>query len=73
MTRGGSRAAAARYLGITLGSLQSATVTIRAWQKMPGNADAYQDALQRIAEIAAATEAPSSTRLTAPDEMTVGP
>jgi hypothetical protein len=40
---------------------------------MPGNADAYQDALQRIAEIAAATEAPSSTRLTAPEEMTVGP
>ena len=52
---------------------RSHSVTIRAWQKMPGNADAYQDALQRIAEIAAATEAPSSTRLTAPDEMTVGP
>ncbi|MDX3639172.1 hypothetical protein [Streptomyces sp. MB09-02B] len=73
MTRGGPRAAAARYLGITPGALQSATVTIRAWQKMPGNADAYQDALQRIAEIAAATEAPFSTRLTAPDETTVGP
>jgi hypothetical protein len=73
MTRGGSRAAAARYLGIAPGALQSATVTIRAWQKMPGNADAYQNALQRIAEIAAATEAPSSTRLTAPEELTVGP
>ncbi|WP_406529246.1 TniQ family protein [Streptomyces sp. I8-5] len=58
MTRGGSRAAAARYLGITPGVLQSATVTIRAWQKMPGNADAYQDALHRIAEIAAVTPAP---------------
>jgi hypothetical protein len=67
MTRGGSRAAAARYLGITPGALQSATVTIRTWQKMPGNADAYQDALHRIAEIAAITEAPSSTRLTAPE------
>jgi len=69
MTRGGSRAAAARYLGITAGALQSATVTIRTWQKMPGNADAYQEALQRITEIGAATEieAPSSTRLTAPD------
>jgi hypothetical protein len=73
MTRGGSRAGAARYLGIAPGALQSATVTIRAWQKMSGNADVYQDALQRIAEIAAATEAPSSMRLTAPDEMTVGP
>ncbi|WP_079149908.1 TniQ family protein [Streptomyces agglomeratus] len=73
MTRGGSRAAAARYLGITPGALQSATVSIRAWQKMPANADAYQDALQRIAEIAAAAEAPSSTRLTDPDDMTVGP
>lgn len=72
MTRGGSRAAAARYLGIAPGALQSATVTIRAWQKMPGNADAYQHALQRIAEIAA-TEAPSSTSLTAPEEKTVGP
>lgn len=40
MTRGGSRAAAARYLGITPGAFQSATVTIRTWQKMPGNADA---------------------------------
>ncbi|MFF1720427.1 hypothetical protein [Streptomyces sviceus] len=58
MTRGGSRAAAARYLGITPGALQSATVTIRTWQKMPGNADADRDALHRIAEIAAATEAP---------------
>ncbi|MGW9136649.1 hypothetical protein [Streptomyces sp. NPDC055681] len=69
MTRGGSRAAAARYLGITPGALQSATVTIRAWQKMPGNADAYQNALQRIAGIASSTgiEAPPSTRLTAPD------
>ncbi|MFF5523181.1 hypothetical protein [Streptomyces coeruleorubidus] len=73
MSRGGSRAAAARYLGIAPGALQSATVTIRAWQKMPGNADAYQDALQRIVEIAAATEAPSSTRLTAPEELTVEP
>jgi hypothetical protein len=63
MTRGGSRAAAARYLGITPGALQSATVTIRAWQKMPGNAD----------EIAAATEAVSSTKLTAPEEKTAGP
>lgn len=51
------------------GALRSATVTIRAWQKMPGNADAYQNALQRIAEIAYSTglEAPPSTRLTAPD------
>ncbi|UUU36570.1 hypothetical protein JIX56_45920 [Streptomyces sp. CA-210063] len=67
MTCGGSRAAAACYLGITPGALQSATVTIRAWQKMPGNADAHQDALHRITEIAAATEAPSSRRLTAPE------
>ncbi|MFD4243681.1 TniQ family protein [Streptomyces sp. NPDC058525] len=70
MARGGSRAAAARYLGISPGALQSATVTIRAWQKVPGNAAAYQDALQRIAEIAASAtgiEAPSSTRLTTAD------
>ncbi|MFD4695188.1 hypothetical protein [Streptomyces sp. NPDC058463] len=69
MTRGGSRAAAARYLGITPGALQSATATIRAWQKLPGNADAYQNALQRIAGIASSRgiEAPPSTRLTAPD------
>ncbi|MFD3612179.1 hypothetical protein ACFWXA_29750 [Streptomyces atroolivaceus] len=40
---------------------------------MPANADAYQDALQRIAEIAAAAEAPSSTRLADPDDMTIGP
>ncbi|WP_328687635.1 hypothetical protein OHA74_55210 [Streptomyces phaeochromogenes] len=73
MTRGNSRAAAARYLCITPGALQSATVTIRTWQKMPGSSDAYQDALQRIDEIAAATEAPSSTRLTAPEELTVEP
>ncbi|MFD9445171.1 hypothetical protein ACFWBR_43125 [Streptomyces sp. NPDC060006] len=39
MTCGGSRAAAARYLGIAPCALQSATVTIRTWQKMPGNAD----------------------------------
>ncbi|MFE7779220.1 TniQ family protein [Streptomyces sp. NPDC057445] len=57
MTMGGSRAAAARYLGITPGALQSATVTIRAWQKQPGNAEAYQEALQRIAEIASAAGA----------------
>ncbi|MGW3944062.1 hypothetical protein [Streptomyces phaeochromogenes] len=73
MTRGSSRAATARYLGITPGALQSATFTIRTLQKMPGNSDAYQDALQRIAEIAAATEAPFSTRLTAPEELTVEP
>jgi hypothetical protein len=69
MTLGASRAEAARYLYITPGALQSATVTIRAWQKKPGNAEAYQDALQRIAEIACAAgiDAPSSTRLTATD------
>ncbi|MFI9472338.1 hypothetical protein ACIHBQ_33390 [Streptomyces sp. NPDC052492] len=69
MTRGSSRAAAARYFGITPGALQSATVTIRAWQKMPGNADAYQNVLQRIAKSASSTgiEAPPSTRLTTPD------
>lgn len=37
---------------ITPGALQS--VTVRAWQKEPGNAAAYQNALQDIAEIASA-------------------
>ncbi|MFF5313582.1 hypothetical protein [Streptomyces massasporeus] len=57
MSRGGSRAEAARWLGINPDALQSATVTIRAWQKVPGNADAYQDALHRIAAIASRTSA----------------
>ncbi|MFI9234876.1 TniQ family protein [Streptomyces sp. NPDC053079] len=52
MARGGTRAEAAHYLGITLGALQSATVRIRAWQKQPGNAEAYQAALHRAADIA---------------------
>ncbi|MEW2175165.1 hypothetical protein AB0890_02345 [Streptomyces sp. NPDC005406] len=47
-----SRRSAALCLGIPLGSLQSSTLTIRAWQKHPGNAEAYQRALQRVAEIA---------------------
>ncbi|WP_328774781.1 hypothetical protein OHU11_40685 (plasmid) [Streptomyces sp. NBC_00257] len=54
MATGRSRRSAALYLGIPLGSLQSSTVTIRAWQKEPGNAEAYQSALQHVAEIAIA-------------------
>jgi hypothetical protein len=50
MATGQSRASAARYFGITPGALHSSTVTIRAWQKESGNAEAYRTALQRIAE-----------------------
>jgi hypothetical protein len=57
MGRDGSLAEAARYLGITPDALQSATVTIRAWQKKPGNAEAYQAALHHIAEIASRANA----------------
>lgn len=56
MTRGGSRTGAARYLGIPPGTLQATTLRIRTWQKQPGNAEAYQEALQRIAEIVSAAE-----------------
>lgn len=52
MATGHARRAAARYLGITPGALHSSTVTIRTWQKAPGNAEAYQQALQQVAEIA---------------------
>ncbi|WP_285567831.1 TniQ family protein [Streptomyces sp. RTGN2] len=51
MATGRSRRSAALYLGIPLGSLQSSTVTIRTWQKRPENAEAYQSALQRVAEM----------------------
>ncbi|WP_328689903.1 TniQ family protein [Streptomyces phaeochromogenes] len=52
MARDGTRAEAARYLGIPPGTLQATTLRIRTWQKQPGNAEAYQVALHRIAEIA---------------------
>ncbi|MFE1411237.1 TniQ family protein [Streptomyces sp. NPDC058746] len=52
MAQGGSRAAAARLLGITPGVFHATTLCIRTWQKKPGNAEAYQKALHRIAEIA---------------------
>ncbi|MET7519400.1 hypothetical protein ABZS88_39465 [Streptomyces sp. NPDC005480] len=55
MTCGGSRRGAARYLGIPPGTLQTTTLRIHTWQKHPGNAQAYQEALQRIFEIASAT------------------
>ncbi|WP_329307684.1 hypothetical protein OG322_39775 [Streptomyces sp. NBC_01260] len=61
MATGRSRRSAALYLGIPLGSLQSSTVTIRAWQKEPGNAVAYQNALHRVAEIAIAEGDPRGT------------
>ncbi|WP_405927953.1 TniQ family protein [Streptomyces griseus] len=69
MTHGGSRATAARRLGMTPGTLQSTTYTVRTWQKIAGNADAYQNALLRIADIAAAAQnGPfSSTRLISHD------
>lgn len=51
MATGCSRRSAAVYLGIPLGSLHSSTVTIRTWQKRPENAEAYQSALQRVAEM----------------------
>ncbi|MEU5031539.1 hypothetical protein [Streptomyces milbemycinicus] len=41
MATGRSRRSAALYLGIPLGSLHSATISIRTWQKEPGNATAY--------------------------------
>jgi hypothetical protein len=53
MATGRSRRSAAIYLGVP-GSLQSSTVTVRTWQKEPGNAAAYQRALRRVAEIAIA-------------------
>ncbi|MGW3214149.1 hypothetical protein C6W96_01475 [Streptomyces sp. CS149] len=51
MARGGSRTSAGRYLGIPPGTLQSTTLRVRTWQKLPGNAEAYQAALQHVAEI----------------------
>ncbi|MFB8271957.1 hypothetical protein ACFC96_35945 [Streptomyces sp. NPDC055955] len=42
------------YLEIPLGSLHFADIIIRAWQKEPGNAVAYQSSLHRVAEIAIA-------------------
>ncbi|UPT46804.1 MULTISPECIES: hypothetical protein [Streptomyces] len=52
MARGGPRASAGRYLGIPPGPLHATTLTIRTWQKLPGNAEAYQEALRQVAEIA---------------------
>lgn len=49
------RPSSARYLGITPGALQSATVTIRACHKEQGNAEAYQQALRQVAETAIQT------------------
>jgi hypothetical protein len=54
MATGRSRRSAALYLGNPLGSLHSATISIRTWQKEPGNASAYRRALHRVAEIAIA-------------------
>jgi hypothetical protein len=54
MATGRSRRSAALYLGSPLGSLHSATISIRTWQKEPGNASAYRRALHRVAEIAIA-------------------
>ncbi|MEV6396182.1 hypothetical protein AB0M39_15635 [Streptomyces sp. NPDC051907] len=54
MATGRTRRSAALYLGIPLGSLQCANVSIRSWQKEPGNAVTYQNALRRVAEIAIA-------------------
>ncbi|MFJ6053455.1 hypothetical protein [Streptomyces sp. NPDC092307] len=51
MARGGSRTSAGGYLGIPPGTLQSTTLRVRTWQKLPGNAEAYQAALQHVAEI----------------------
>ncbi|MFD0033685.1 hypothetical protein ACWGDS_21785 [Streptomyces sp. NPDC055059] len=56
MATGRSRRSAALYLEIPLGSLHSATISLRAWQKEPGNAAAYQSALHRVAEIAVAED-----------------
>ncbi|MFH8977963.1 hypothetical protein [Streptomyces sp. NPDC017890] len=60
MATGRSRRSAALYLGIPLGSLQSATASIRTWQKQPGNAEAYQIALHHVAEIAATETQPDN-------------
>ncbi|WP_413806389.1 hypothetical protein [Streptomyces sp. OE57] len=54
MATGRSRRSAALYLGIPLGSLHSATISIRTWRKEPGNDTAYRRALHRVAEIAIA-------------------
>ncbi|WP_405927948.1 TniQ family protein [Streptomyces griseus] len=52
MARGGPRASAGRYLGIPPGPLHATTLKVRTWQKVPGNAEAYQEALRQVAEIA---------------------
>lgn len=52
MVTGYSRRSAASYLGFPLGSLHPAADLLRAWQMQPGNAEAYQSALHRVAEIA---------------------
>ncbi|MFE6153678.1 hypothetical protein [Streptomyces sp. NPDC057889] len=54
MATGCSRRSAAFRLQLPLGSLHSATISIQAWQKEPGNAAAYQSALHCVAEIASA-------------------
>lgn len=51
----GQRLRPALYLNIPLGSLRSSTVTIRAWQKEGGNAEAYQSALRLVADRVIAT------------------
>lgn len=54
MATGYSRRSAAGYLGFPLGSLHPPADPLRAWQMQPGNAEAYQSALHRVAEIAIA-------------------
>ncbi|MEU6472435.1 TniQ family protein [Streptomyces massasporeus] len=52
MVSGRPRASAARFLGMAPGTLQSTTLLMRTWQKEPGNAAAYQAALQQVIDIA---------------------
>ncbi|MFI7359915.1 hypothetical protein ACIBTP_39055 [Streptomyces avidinii] len=54
MATGYSRRSAASYLGFPLGSLHPPVDPLRTWQMQPGNAEAYQSALHRVAEIAIA-------------------
>ena len=54
MSTGCSRRSAAFHIQIPLGALHSATSSVQAWQKEPGNAASCQKALHRVAEIAIA-------------------
>ncbi|MGW5690932.1 hypothetical protein ACWEWX_08225 [Streptomyces asiaticus] len=55
MARGGARADAAFYLGFGRAQVGNLSVRIRQWQRKDDNAQRYEEALSRLADLIAAT------------------